>query len=109
MRLKRRAFVEELDFVTSPGHLDGAGGRARLGLAGGGPKLVITDRALFRFDDQSGEMTLTEIAPGESIASIQSEVGWSLRIASDVVEMKPPDEQELQRIRHELDPEGLYR
>ena len=33
MRLKRRAFVEKLDFVTSPGHLTGGDSRSRLGLA----------------------------------------------------------------------------
>jgi glutaconate CoA-transferase subunit B len=109
MRLKRRAFVEELDFVTSPGHLDGGGGRSRLGLAGGGPKLVITDRALFRFDDRSGEMTLIEAAPGETVESIQGEIGWPLKTATTVVDMTPPDELELQMIRQELDPEGLYR
>ena len=38
MRLKRRAFVEKLDFVTSPGHLTGGDSRARLGLPGGGPE-----------------------------------------------------------------------
>src|SRR6266513_1574435 len=32
MRLKRRAFVEKLDFVTSPGHLMGGDSRSRLGL-----------------------------------------------------------------------------
>ena len=109
MRLRRRAFVEELDFVTSPGHLAGSGSRARLGLAGGGPRLVITDRALFHFDDRSGEMTLTEVAPGESVEGIRGEIGWSLKTASTVVEMMPPDEQELLMIRQELDPEGLYR
>ena len=45
MRLKRRAFVDKLDFLTSPGHLSGGDSRARLGLPGGGPELVITDKA----------------------------------------------------------------
>ena len=62
MRLKRRAFVDKLDFLTSPGHLDGDDARDRLALPGGGPKLVITDRALFRFDEHSGEMILTKVS-----------------------------------------------
>src|SRR6185503_4905297 len=49
MRLKRRAFVERLDFVTSPGHLTGGDSRARRGLPGGGPELVITDKAILNF------------------------------------------------------------
>src|SRR5258705_2458454 len=38
MRLKRPAFVEKLDFVTSPGHLTGGGNRPPLGPARGGPR-----------------------------------------------------------------------
>src|SRR6185369_5432139 len=43
MRLRKRAFVEKLDFCTSPGYLDGGDARQRLGMPGGGPKLVVTD------------------------------------------------------------------
>ena len=109
MRLKRRAFVEKLDFVTSPGHLDGGDSRSRLGLPGKGPKLVITDRALFGFAQQTGEMTLTELAAGESIDSIQKDVGWPLKVSSQLTSMKPPSKDELRLIRESLDPEGLYR
>jgi glutaconate CoA-transferase subunit B len=109
MRLKRRAFVEKLDFRTSPGHLDGADSRARLKLIGGGPRLVITDRALFRFDTETAEMTLTELAPGESVESVKSEVAWPVKVSPALTVMDPPDQDELRVIRQELDPEGLYR
>jgi glutaconate CoA-transferase subunit B len=109
MRLKRRAFVEKLDFLTSPGHLDGSDSRAKLGLPGSGPQIVITDRALLRFDQESAEMTLTELAPGESVESIQAEVGWQLNVSPQLSVMEPPTEDEMRVIRHELDPEGLYR
>lgn len=108
MRLQRRAFVDELDFRTSPGHLEG-NGRAALNIPGGGPKLVITDRALFNFDNEEREMTLIEVAPGETAASIQEEIGWPLRVSPDLKEMTPPDTAELAIIREQLDPEGLYR
>ncbi len=109
MRLKRRAFVEKLDFNTSPGHIDGGAARRRLGLPGGGPKLVITDRALFDFDDEDREMRLIEVAPGETVESIQAEVGWPLRVSPGMKEMRPPDQEELSIIREQLDPDGLYR
>lgn len=109
MRLKRRAFVETIDFITSPGHLDGGAARQRLGLPGGGPQLVITDRALFDFDNDDNEMTLIEVAPGETVASIQAEVGWDLRLSPDLKEMTPPTAEELAIIRQQLDPQGLYR
>ncbi len=109
MRLHRRAFVEELDFLTSPGHLSGGTARAEAGYAGDGPKLVITDRALFDFDNDEREMTLIELAPGETVEAIQAEVGWDLRISPSLREMAPPTEEELKIIREDLDPRGLYR
>lgn len=109
MRLSRRAFVEKLDFLTSPGHLDGGDARARLRLPGRGPDKVITNRAIFDFDNPEHEMTLVELAPGETAASIQEAVGWPLRVSPHLREMDPPEEAELAIIREELDPQGLYR
>lgn len=109
MRLKRRAFVEKLDFTTSPGYIDGGQARQRLGLPGDGPRMVITDRALFDFDDEDREMRLIEVASGETAESIQAEVGWPLRVSPALKEMTPPDPLELSIIREELDTEGLYR
>ncbi|MCB8968306.1 MAG: CoA-transferase subunit beta [Ardenticatenaceae bacterium] len=109
MRLSKRAFVEKLHFITSPGHLDGGDARAHMGLPGLGPQLVITDRALFDFSHENREMTLIEVAPGETAVSIQAEVGWPLHISPDLHEMTPPTAAELAIIREQLDPEGLYR
>jgi glutaconate CoA-transferase subunit B len=109
MRLKKRAFVEKLDFMTSPGHLDGGTARQKLGLPGGGPNLVITDKGLFDFNNPDREMTLIEVAPGETAELIQAEVAWQLRISSDLKEMTPPSPTEYSIIREQLDPQGLYR
>jgi glutaconate CoA-transferase, subunit B len=109
MRLNKRAFVDKIDFCTSPGHLEGGNSRAELGLPGQGPELVITDRALFTFDPETKEMTLAEMAAGETAASIQAEVGWPLRLSPQLRVMTPPTAAELNLIRRELDPEGLYR
>jgi glutaconate CoA-transferase subunit B len=109
MRLKRRAFVEKLDFLTSPGHLHGRNGRTELDIPGEGPALVITDRALFNFDNPEHEMTLVELAPGESVESIEEEVGWTLRVSDELKEMEEPKTAELAVIREQLDPQGLYR
>lgn len=109
MRLKKRAFVERLDFVTSPGHLDGTVRRQDLTMPGLGPSLVITDRALFDFDNEGNEMSLIEVAEGETVESIQAEVGWPLRVSSELKRMTPPSLEELQIVREQLDPAGLYR
>lgn len=109
MRLKRRAFVEELNFQTSPGHLQGGMAREKLQLPGAGPQLVITDRALFDFANPRREMTLVQLAPGETAESIQQEVGWPLQISPELREVTPPSEEELEIIRLQLDPGGMYR
>jgi glutaconate CoA-transferase subunit B len=109
MRLKRRAFVEKLDFLTSPGHLEGGDSRKMLGLPGEGPELVITDRALFSFSKSTKEMTLAELAPGESVESIKAEVSWPLHVSPHIKEMDPPGVDELGLIREKLDPDGIYR
>lgn len=109
MRLKRRAFMEKIDFITSPGHLDGGDARDKLGMPGSGPQLVITDRALFTFDNEDREMMLVEMAPGETLESIQADVAWKLRVSPGLKEMFPPQADELEIIRGQLDPQGLYR
>jgi len=71
--------------------------------------LVITDRALFDFNNPDREMTLIEMAPGETAVSIQSDVAWPLRISPNLKEITPPQPEELEIIRQQLDPDGLYR
>ncbi len=109
MRLSKRAFVNKIDFQTSPGHLDGGDARQRLGMPGFGPDQVITDKALFTFDNPEREMMLVELAPGQTVESVRAAVGWPLRVAGSLREMIPPTAEELAIVREQLDPQGLYR
>jgi glutaconate CoA-transferase subunit B len=109
MRLKRRAFVDKLDFVTSPGHVSGGDSRARLGLPGGGPELVITDKAVLNFANAEREMQLTALYAGVTREDVQSEVGWLLRAAETIETISPPTAEELRLIREEVDPHAMYR
>jgi glutaconate CoA-transferase subunit B len=109
MRLKRRAFVEKLDFVTSPGHLTGGDSRAKLGLPGGGPELMITDKGILNFDNSQREMQLSALYPGVTVDEVKAEVGWPLRLAGKMEEVDPPSAEELRLIREELDPGAMYR
>jgi glutaconate CoA-transferase subunit B len=109
VRLSRRAFVEEIDFCTSAGHLTGRPGeRAALGMPGAGPQLVVTDRAVFRFDEDTGEMYLSSVHPGVTAEEVRAEVGWPLKIAPDLKTTEPPTVEELLLIRESLDPNGAY-
>jgi glutaconate CoA-transferase subunit B len=105
-RLSRRTFVEALDFITSPGFSQGQG--SPLG-SGSGPNRVITDKALFEFDAETHEMTLTGLYPGVESEEVSAQIIWELKVSEDLAEIAPPDELELSIIRKDLDPEGMYR
>jgi glutaconate CoA-transferase subunit B len=109
MRLKRRAFVEKLDFCTSPGYVKGGDSRACLGLHGGGPELVISDKAILNFANVEREMQLSALYPGVTAKDVQAEVGWPLRLADVIEEVAAPSAEELRLIREEVDPLGMYR
>jgi glutaconate CoA-transferase subunit B len=77
-------------------------------MPGAGPQLVVTDKAIFRFDEETGEMILSSIHPGITVQDVQAEVGWPLKVAPDVRTTEPPTTAELRLIREELDPGGAY-
>jgi len=109
MRLKRRAFVNQLNFLTSPGHMGGRGERESLGLPGAGPQLVVTDKCVFQFEEETGEMVLQSLHSGVTQADVEEQVGWELRVADDRAQTLAPSEEELHLLREELGPQGLYR
>lgn len=106
--LKKRNFPEAVDFLTSPGFLDGGDARARLGITTEGPKVVVTDLGVFRFDSANHEMWLTDIHPGVQLEDIKANVGWPLKIADRLLITEPPTADELRIIREELDPDRIY-
>lgn len=106
MELGKKRFVEKVDYLTTPGFLDGPGAREKLGLPGGGPSMVITNKASFRFDETSRKMYLHSYYPGYTPEAIQEEVGFKIDLAG-AVEEKPPTEQELHVLRTECDPDGM--
>lgn len=102
----KRGFPERVDFITSPGFVDGPEARNRLGMPGGGPSMVITDLGCYEFND--GEMILTSLHPGDTIEQVRSNTGWDVRIARDLRTTDAPSVEELRIIREVLDPSHLY-
>jgi glutaconate CoA-transferase subunit B len=103
---ERRRFVERLDYLTTPGYLDGPGGRERAGYRHGGPACVISDRALLRFDGMSKEIYLDRYYPGSTPEEIQSHTGFSLDLRR-AAPVDPPTAEELYTLRQEVDPQRL--
>jgi len=99
LRQSRRTFAERLDFVTSVGYGDGAGARERLGLPGGGPRLVITDLGVMRPDRQTFELVLTGIYAGVSVEQVRDSTGWDLKVSAELTQIAAPTEAELDALR----------
>ena len=98
-RLEKRRFVPRVDYITSPGHIEGYESRRTAGLKGGGPVAVITDRAGFRFDGDTKEMYLSHLYPGVSVEEVKKEVGWNLRVAEHMETVEPPTKAQIHFMR----------
>jgi glutaconate CoA-transferase, subunit B len=107
MRHEKRRFVDDVDFVTSPGFLRGWTSRRDSGLLAGGMYRVVTDLAIMGFDDESKRMKIIALHRGVSIGKVQANTAFELEVAAEVEVTEPPTEQELAVLRH-LDPERLY-
>jgi acyl CoA:acetate/3-ketoacid CoA transferase beta subunit len=102
-----RRFVPRLDFLTTPGYLDGPGTRARAGLpAGTGPHRVITQLGLYDFDERTKRMRLIAVHAGVTVAEARAATGFELLVADQMAITDPPTEKQL-RIVRQLDPQGL--
>ncbi len=109
MRHDRRRFVEKVDFITTPGYLNGPGAREKAGLpAGTGPYRVVTDLALLGFDETSRWMKLLAVNPGVTVEQVKKNTGFELVIPDRVEENAPPSPEELRLLREEIDPGRLY-
>ena len=108
LRQTPRAFVERLDFRTSPGHSDDPEHDRTRGWHGSGPTSVVTDLGTYAFDEETGEMTLETVHPGVTLDDVRAAMGWEPRVAGDLGETPAPTELELRLIREELDPGGTY-
>jgi glutaconate CoA-transferase subunit B len=106
MPQERRRFVEDLDFLTSPGYLDGDGSREAAGLPPGGPEVLVSDMGVYSFDE-SGEMVLETAHPGIDVDEVRAAVEWDLQVADDVGTTERPTAEEVGFLR-DLDQEGFF-
>lgn len=94
-----RSFVEQLDFCTSAGYLDGHGARARAGALGGGPRAVITDVGMLAPHPETEELQLVALYADASIDEARAAVGWPLKVADQLDTIAAPSAHELAILR----------
>jgi glutaconate CoA-transferase subunit B len=106
-RHQRRRFPERVDYLTSPGWLEGGDSRARAGLPRGGPAAVVTTLGVIRYRPVTREPYLASAHPGGTPQGVQAETGFALDL-SETVETPPPTAGELDVLRRVVDPEGVF-
>ena len=99
LKQSARAFVKKLDFVTSVGHLDGGDARKRLGLPGKGPVAVVTDICIMEPDENTKELTVTQLHPGVTREQVTTATGWEVQFAQILQETPVPTLAELETLR----------
>ncbi|MGD9308292.1 MAG: CoA-transferase [Desulfosarcina sp.] len=106
MQHARRKFVPKLDYLTSPGWIDGPDGRKKAGLRDGGPACVITNMAVMGFDAQTKKMYLRGCFPGVSQDAVLDNMGFAVD-TSRAAPIAPPTAEELATLRETCDPQRL--
>ena len=99
MRHTRRAFVPQVDFVTSVGLGPAPDVRSRFGFRGAGPISVITDLGVLKPDPDDSELTLAAIHPGVDVQDVRDRTQWPLRVASSLEVTDAPTSEELAVLR----------
>ncbi len=103
MKHEKRRFVEHVDYITSPGWIDGPDGRAKRGLAPDkGPRAVVTELGVMRFGEDR-RMYLAEVFPGVTAEQIVENTGFAIDV-SRAVEAEPPSEEVLRILSEKVDP-----
>lgn len=105
---QRRKFVERVQYLTTPGYLDGGDARQRVGLRGGGPARLISDLAVLGFEPTSKRMQLEGLHPGVSLEEVKEQTGFELLIPSEIPETVPPTAEQIRLLRERIDPWGEY-
>lgn len=107
MTHEKRKMVKKLDYLTSPGFLDGPGAREKAGLMGSGPSLVVTNLCQMDFDPQTKRLRLSSVHPGVSVQQVLENTGFDLIVPKNVPTTEPPTCEELELLRA-IDPTGIY-
>lgn len=105
-RHTKSAFVEKVDFVTSasPDAVIAEGGFTRsLGVT-----RVFTQFGILGRSGPGEELRLIAIYPGVSPDEAVASTGWDLQVARDITVIEPPKDFELDLLRNEIDPKGVY-
>ena len=109
MRHDKQRFVPKVDFLTTPGYLQGPGAREAAGLpAGTGPYRVVTNLAVLGYHPESRRMMVLATQPGATLEQVVENTGFELATADGVDQVASPSVEELGILRDEIDKDRFY-
>jgi glutaconate CoA-transferase subunit B len=104
----KRTFVNKLDFLTTPGFLDGPNAREKAGLPKDtGPYRVITQLGMYGFDDVTKRLKLISLHPGVTIDEVKENSSFDILLSSKIMTSPEPVSTDLKILRREIDPAGI--
>jgi glutaconate CoA-transferase subunit B len=104
---QKRRFPEKVDFMTSAGYLNGRKEREASGVRGAGMLVVVTYIGVME-PNEDGELILTALHPKRTTQEAKDNTGWDLKVAAKLRTTELITEKELNILRNELDPKGIY-
>jgi len=106
---EKRRFPPNVDFITSPGYIDGPEGRSKNHLKIKQPEIVVvTDLAVMELNKHRGKLMVTKLMPKVTMEVVKENTGFMLEGAPRPGEVEPPTEEELRILREVVDQEGVY-
>jgi glutaconate CoA-transferase subunit B len=93
-----RTLVDEVDFVSAPGVSDENIYRP------GGPKYLLTNRALFKFNKDLKKFSLLKLNQNQTIQDIKELTGFKFDISENISDMLDPDTSRLKILRDKIAP-----
>ena len=93
-----RTLVNQVDFVSAPGVSDENIYRP------GGPKYLITNRALFKFNKDLKKFSLLKLNQNQTIQDIKELTGFKFDISENISDMLNPDTTRLKTLRDKIAP-----
>ncbi len=101
----KQRFANKVDFITTPGYLEGGTSREEAGLPKNtGPHRVITDIGVYGYKEDTKEMMLVSLHPGKTIEDVKENAEFEVIIPDNYEMTKEPTDQELTVLREKVDP-----
>lgn len=106
MKHEKRRFVDQVDYLTSPGWINGENGRKNAGLIPDkGPRAVVTELGIMRFGEDK-RMYVAEYFPGVTPKAILENTGFEMNV-ENAVQAVPPEQAILDVLINKVDPARL--